>query len=329
MDKRKARNFGGLVGCLAVTALLGCGLYYGDLPVKSFVDGSSSSGAQPTSVANSDGTMVIVLPKGPLFAASVGATLSLNATLTPADVTDKRIAWASSDSAKVSFDSSSTVSGGIATAKLVAVFTGSVTVTATAFADPAVKAAVLLYCPNALAADGPTNPALWLNSASFTALSTKEVSGSGAAYASGAASPVTQITGGYLVSLTDFAIGSTSKVGVSLTWDGSDTARIPTVFESLNLAEGASYGDVSDKSFFTYKKSVTGVLSDVSKDIVSVSGFSASGNVTLRFMVSGVVTGADYTVIGVADTEIRVYNTVAYVAPTGISAGGPSGTTFE
>jgi len=329
MDKRKARNFGGLVACLAVTGLLGCGLYYGDLPVKSFVDGSSSSGARPTSSVSSDGAMAIVLPKGPNFAAVAGATLSLVATLQPSNVTDARIAWSTSDSSKVAMSSASTSSGGVATARLVAVFTGSVTLTATAFADPAVKATVFVYCPNELSQYGPTNPALWLNSASYTALSTKEVSGAGAAYASGAVSPVAQITGGYLVSLTDFAIGSSSKVGVSLTWGGSDASRIPTLFESLNLAEGASYGDVSDKSFFTYKKSVTGVLSDVSKDIVSVSGYSVSGNVTLRFMVSGVETGADYTVIGVADTEIRVYNTVAYVAPTGISAGGPSGTTFE
>lgn len=329
MDKRKARNLGGLVGCLAVTALVGCGLYYGNSGARSYIDGGSSSSAgQATSVTNSDGTMAIVLPKGPYFAASAGATLSLTATLTPADVTDKRIAWASSDSAKVSFAAASTVSGGIATAKLVAVFTGSVTVTATAFADPAVKASVTLWCPNELADNGPTNPVLWLDSGSYTTLNATQVFGSGSTYASGNLSAVSFASSSYLVSVTDFRVGSSAKVGVSLTWDGSDSTRVPTVFESLGLSEGANFGDISSNAWFKYQRSDTGSLSDTSKSIVSASGYKVGGNVTLRFMISGVVTDCDFTQIVVYDTVIRFYNTVAYVAPTGLSAGGVTGTTF-
>lgn len=154
MNKRKFRNAGGLVGCLAVAALVGCGLYYGNSAVRSFVDGSPSAGdSSPSSgggaSVNLNDRVGLALPDGPMFAHSVaGNTLSLTATLAPSNASVQGIVWTVSDVSLVTLSFVNTVSGVANTATLVKPFAGSVTVTASWAFDPSVKATADLVCAN-------------------------------------------------------------------------------------------------------------------------------------------------------------------------------------
>lgn len=329
MKKSTLRNAGGLLCCLALTALVSCGLYYANSSVRSAIDGGIQTSAdKPVVASNEDGTLKILLPSGPKFSASVGDTLKLIATLSPADVTDKRVSWSSGDASKVAFDTATTVSGGSAVARLVKLYSGSVTVTATAVSNPAVKLSVLLWCPNELDANaGPSFEALWANSVSSTVLNADLVDGSGSSYACVKTGPrVDASSTNHVFTLSDVGIGSSASVGISLCWSGLDTSRYPTVFDSWGIS-GNSWQSVSDKSLLTYKKSVQGVESEISKDTVAVSArLESNGVVGVRFAFSGTFAGCDQTILYFLDSSIVVYNTSAYVAPAGIA--GTTSQTF-
>ena len=63
---------------------------------------------------------------------SVGDTITLTATVSPANASDKRVTWASSDLSKVDISNSTNIStGGTALLTCEAIFEGTVTITAT------------------------------------------------------------------------------------------------------------------------------------------------------------------------------------------------------
>lgn len=144
--KKGTVSFLSILCTLGVLAGVGAGLYYGSKKVRDAADGlidsikgSTLNPGTSESISGSTGLNVL-LPQGRLFAnADVGAIKSVTATLSPANVTNKKIVWLSSDETKVSVVSKYTQSGAANTLKLVAYFTGNVTITASSAAFTSVK----------------------------------------------------------------------------------------------------------------------------------------------------------------------------------------------
>jgi len=338
MNKRKARNFGGLVACLACTALVGCGLYLGNSTVRSFVTGSSSSAAA-TSVANADGTIGMALPNGPMFASAAGNTLGLTATLSPADVSDKRIAWTVSDPSKVALQSAQTSSGTANVANLIAVFSGSVTVTAKSVSNPSAAVSCNLYCYDGVMST--SSGSLWLSGVDYSDQDVLKESGTAGSYCCGQAHSDSS-SYPYKFSVLNFECGPSATVGYSVLMAGEDHTRIPSMYSSYGVATAADKASASwvtaPNDFFDYGYSLSDVdkaVADKSVWTVSLRSFhlTVSGAdwvfVEIRFVTSSYVdpTKADYSYVsfgGSKGCRINFRNAGSFVLPSGISGLGDS-----
>lgn len=158
--KKGMRNFLSVIGAFALLAGIGVGVYYGNDTVHKWTDeqinkwktDSSTSKDSSTSsetVVSSDGNLGIYLPNGHVFnKASVNATKSVIATLSPDDVSDKVLCWATSDATKVSIASNTTLSGGSQTLTLVSIFVGDVTITVTSRSTPSISSSFVVNVHN-------------------------------------------------------------------------------------------------------------------------------------------------------------------------------------
>lgn len=157
MELRKAgaRVLYLIMGLGAVAGL--CLLAYKYIPVfKSGVDSiagsashSTGSDSQTVTSSNASGTVKLgTTIESPMFAATVGETLTAVATLSPDNVTDKLIVWSLSDATNVQLSTATTMSGEAQTLTLKSLFDGSINLIATSHADPTVKTSCRVYIEN-------------------------------------------------------------------------------------------------------------------------------------------------------------------------------------
>lgn len=322
---------------LAVVGVAGAGAYYainqGNLANGQKSGGSSaaasSSSAQPETVQGNG--MAIKLPRGPLFASSLGSTLSLSATLSPSNVTDKTIVWSVSSSS-VTLSASTTQSGGSVTATLVTAFTGAVVVTAKSESEANVSGTVSLYCVNGAqftharpySIDMATTAAEALNGSSLISsgvgwTAARTISSNYPSYHSATMTPG---TGDACASFTATSKASGVYLGVGYYMMGTDVSRLPDLGSTWGVT--TSWGDVTAKfdagdSTITYK---------VWAKQESFTSGDVSGVMLLVKFVSEITTSSEsFDVTGASGAFSFAGSYETYVAASGMATTG--GGTFN
>jgi hypothetical protein len=144
MKNTKAKGIGiGLLVGVVVLGLAG-GLSYftkgftdwsfADIDIPSIfpTDTTTSTSSGSDSTETEDPSVSLRLSAEHVELSAVGETSNLTATIAPANASDKRVTWASSDTTKVAITTSAnTLTGGLATIRCEMIFDGDVTVTAT------------------------------------------------------------------------------------------------------------------------------------------------------------------------------------------------------
>ncbi|MDD4154230.1 MAG: Ig-like domain-containing protein [Bacilli bacterium] len=142
MNNSKAKGIGigllvgavlvGLVGSLSYLTKGFVDWTFADISIPGIsISDTSSEDSSSDSNSDSEPAGLALIASKTLFQ-SVGDTITLTATVSPANASDKRVTWASSDVSKVNIsNSTNTSTGGTVLLTCEAIFEGTVTVTAT------------------------------------------------------------------------------------------------------------------------------------------------------------------------------------------------------
>jgi hypothetical protein len=344
-------------GALAAAAAFGAAYHYSagfrDWVASNLDGGASSSSSHPSSsdgeASSPDGALSLRIAGGAKFAATVGATKTATATLSPSTATDLNILWSSGDVSKVTVAKAATTSGVSNTLTLAAVFTGTVSITIKAEADNSIAATIAVSCYNAVGQAtfygvdvGDGSPLAEQGDAFGTYVdgTNKEFVRIDANQFNPQASTtyVSNTTVAYKVSGNNFYLNSSfCYLSIDFKLYGADTTRYPDFVSSLSFGAGltVTHADLSSLSIdgtAVYGAGMAAFMATsydgMKKDFnVTKSGTDKSVQISLAFEYAGTGTASD-SAASKTLSAIRInfgkfttaFDSMAYVAPTGVSA---------
>jgi hypothetical protein len=317
---------------------------------SSSTDNSSSSASSSTTV----GQFRVDFRNGPQFgvkrAATVGEVMPATATLLPANATDKNVLWTSSDITKVTVTTATVLSGVPNSLKLVAIYSGTVTVTLKAEADNSITSTFAVTCYNQLVAE-----TYYGSNYAGTLAGGSQGNAGPVNYVSGAAKEYVGVTASQLdpqatpaPTASNFVYNVTNNayyLGASLPYldiefqvYGYDTTRYPSFCDSLtfvsNVANHLDWSAASIDSVAVYGTNMSTFMpvayDGIKKDFkVTESTTDKSATISLVFEYAGTGistnSGASKALANITlalGAKTAEFNTLAYVAPASISNTG-------